>query len=212
MRLLGFFTVKILAAIDKTGQSVCFALMDILLTRRMALAAAAGAMPLTAALGRPGQEMPQARRFDFLMGRWKVRHRKLRERLEGSRDWAEFDGTLDVSPILGGLGNFDRNELADPAGAYEAHSLRLYNPASDQWSIWWLDGRSPELTPPVAGRFDGDKGRFYADETFNGRPVRVRTTYEPLGAGRAEWTQAFSPDGGRSWEVNWIMDFRKVRA
>ena len=151
----------------------------------------------------------QPRGFDFLHGRWDVRHRQLHKRLSGCQDWFEFPGTLEVQPILGGGGNFDRNELAHPKGAYEAHSLRLFNPTSDEWSIWWLDSRAPGVDDPVVGGFQGAKGRFFNGETFNGRPIRVRTTYEPLSPTTAQWTQAFSPDGERSWEVNWIMDFRR---
>jgi hypothetical protein len=159
----------------------------------------------------PGSKaaLAQVRGFDFLTGRWNVRHRKLRSRLDGCTDWFEFDGTLEVEPILGGLGNFDRNELADPSGAYEAHSLRLYNPTEDRWSIWWLDGRAPELGQPVVGRFEGHAGRFYADEKFGGRSIRVRTTYESFSAGLAQWTQAFSTDRGETWEVNWVMEFAR---
>jgi len=173
----------------------------------MALAAA-GALPLTAAFGR----QTEAQGFDFLTGHWNVRHRKLRNRLAGSRDWFEFDGTLEVESILGGLGNFDRNELADPTGAYEAHSLRLYNPGTNRWSIWWFDGRAPALDPPVVGQFEGKVGRFYVDESFNGRPIKVRTTYEPLTPLTAEWTQAFSADEGRTWEINWIMKFTRAKS
>jgi hypothetical protein len=181
------------------------------LTRRVAIAAA-GALPLTAALARhpgPGSEGPRG--FHFLSGRWNVRHRKLRERLARSDDWIEFGGTLEVEPILAGFGNFDRNELADPSGAYEAHSLRLYNPTTRLWSIWWLDERSPSLEAPVVGRFERGKGHFYSDERFRGRSVKVRTTYEPLGPRDAEWTQAFSADRGASWETNWVMNFTRAQ-
>lgn len=159
----------------------------------------------------PSTEGPSG--FDFLHGRWEVLHTKLRERLAGCRDWHCFPGTLDVAPILGGMGNFDQNGLADPAGAYEAHSLRLYSPSNRTWSVWWLDARDPGagLGAPVRGRFDGRKVWLYGDDTFGDRPIRVRTTYEPLDAGRAQWTQAFQEtDGG--WEVNWIMDFTRVAA
>lgn len=148
--------------------------------------------------------------FDFLHGRWTVTHRKLRERLSGSDEWFEFPGTLDVKPILGGLGNVDWNVLQDPGGAFEATSLRVFDPGAGRWTIYWLDGRAPSaLEPPVVGGFTGAKGIFFADDSFKGRPIKVRTTYEPLGPGKAQWTQAFSPDGGATWEVNWIMDFAR---
>ena len=154
-------------------------------------------------------ENPEARRFDFLHGKWAVTHRKLKDRLAGSKEWIEFPGTLDVAPILGGLGNFDGNVLSDPKGAYEASSLRLFNPGTRQWSIWWFDARLPAVEPPVVGGFQGNKGTFYAQDVFKGRPIRVRTTYEPLTPTHAQWTQAFSPDAGASWEVNWVMDFKR---
>ena len=147
--------------------------------------------------------------FDFLHGRWNVTHRKLRERLAGSHDWFEFPGTLEVEPILHGLGNVDRNVLHDPGGIYEATSLRLFDPEARAWSIYWLDARAPAVDPPVVGGFEGRKGTFFAEDSFRGRAIRVRTTYEPLDAHNAEWTQAFSADAGASWEVNWIMSFRR---
>ncbi len=152
-------------------------------------------------------EAAEARRFDFLHGRWDVRHRKLKERLAGSVEWFEFPGTLEVGPLLGGLGNFDHNVLFDPDGRIEASSLRLYNVAADTWSIWWILARSAAIEYPVTGRFDGKKGTFFGEEPFQNRLVPVRTTYEPLAPDRAQWTQAYSPDKGATWEVNWIMDF-----
>jgi hypothetical protein len=182
------------------------------LSRRMALAMAA-ALPLTTALqpaSAADDRSGQQRGFDFLAGDWRVLHRKLRKRLAGNREWFDFPGTLSVSRILHGAGNFDRNELADPNGPYEAHSLRLFNPATGRWSIWWLDGRAPSLDPPVVGMFDSKRGTFFADDVFEGRPIRVRTTYEPLSPATAQWTQAFSDTGGRAWETNWIMDFTRI--
>jgi hypothetical protein len=149
--------------------------------------------------------------FDFLHGQWEVRHAKLRERLAGCREWYDFPGTLDVAPILGGLGNFDYNGLADPAGSYEAHSLRLFSPNDQRWRVWWLDARDPGagLGRPVVGRFEGCKIVLRGDDTFSGRPIEVRTTYEPIGERAAQWTQAFLDKDG-DWEVNWVMDFARI--
>jgi len=180
------------------------------LARREALIGGAALLAFAAA---PAGAAPAgAVDFDFLHGKWNVAHRKLRKRLAGSNDWFSFPGTLEVDPILGGLGNFDRNRLEDPGGGYEAHSLRLFDPRTGRWSIWWLDSRLPDLDPPVVGRFAGGRGSFYADDSFEGAPIRVRTTYAALGPDAAQWTQAFSPDSGASWEVNWVMDFARVAA
>lgn len=173
--------------------------------------AAAAALAGTASAGSPGVRRPAgAEGFDFLHGAWNVRHRKLRNRLAGSREWFEFPGTMEVRPILGGLGNVDHNVLEDPGGRYVATSLRLFRPDVGAWSIWWLDGRAPAVETPVTGAFVGRKGEFFADETFEGRTIRVRFTYEDFGRGRSQWTQAFSPDAGASFEVNWVMDFTKA--
>lgn len=149
--------------------------------------------------------------FDFLHGRWAVRHAKLRERLAGDDAWITFAGTLEVGPILGGAGNFDDNWLADPAGAYQAHSLRIFAPETQEWSVWWLDARDPGagVGRAVVGRFEGRKITLFGDDHLAERPIRVRTTYESLDPSQARWTQAFQADEAR-WEVNWVMDFTRV--
>ena len=127
---------------------------------RRALLKAGGAFAVGAALAESSLAATgatKARGFDFLHGRWNVVHRKLRERLVGHTEWFEFPGTLEVAPILGGLGNFDQNVLSDPKGTYEASSLRLFNPRGQQWSIWWFDARLPGIDPPVVG---GAPGQF----------------------------------------------------
>jgi hypothetical protein len=195
------------------GDGVTFDEVELSFSRRALLKAgmlAAGAAfaESTSAAETAGE----AQGFDFLHGRWNVVHRKLRERLVGNTEWFEFPGTLEVAPILGGRGNFDQNVLSDPKGTYEASSLRLFNPREKQWSIWWFDARLPSLDPPVVGGFQGRKGTFYSRDVFKDRPIRVRTTYEPIAPDHAQWTQAFSPDDGASWEVNWIMDFMRPSA
>lgn len=148
-----------------------------------------------------------ARDFDFLMGRWTVRHRRLRRRLAGDTQWDAFDGTMQARPILAGQGNFDENRIHLPTGSYEACTLRLHDARTGSWSIHWVDGRDPRLDPPMVGRFADGVGTFFGDDSFEGRPIRVRflwTRPDPVGA---RWEQAFSADGGASWETNWIMDF-----
>ena len=147
--------------------------------------------------------------FDFLHGAWRVRHRKLARRLVDSAQWLEFEGEAACRPLLGGLGNVDENVLEDPGGAYQAVTLRLFDPASERWSIWWVDGRFMGLGPPVHGRFEGGEGRFLGEDTHEGRPVLVRFLWTAIEADSARWEQAFSPDGGRSWETNWIMRFER---
>lgn len=148
------------------------------------------------------------RDFDFLAGRWRVLHRRLRERLSGSEDWQEFDGTCAMQAILGGQGNVDDNVLNLPAGTYRAASIRAFDRSTRRWSIWWLDARDPHrLDLPVVGGFQHGVGSFYADDTLGGRPIRVRFRWTDIRTDAPRWEQAFSADAGASWEVNWTMAF-----
>jgi hypothetical protein len=146
--------------------------------------------------------------FDFLMGSWRVRHTWLTRRLAGCGDWLHFEGTMAAHKILGGAANVDDNVLAHPDGLYRASTLRAFDPRTGTWSIWWLDGRHPSaIDVPVVGAFENGVGTFYADDTFQGRPIRVRFQWTFPASGNPQWEQAFSGDGGKHWEVNWIMEF-----
>lgn len=150
--------------------------------------------------------------FDFYMGKWRVHHRRLKDRLSGSDEWQEFEGTSEAWPLLGGAGNVDDNVLELPAGTYRAVSLRSFDPDTNQWSIWWLDGRNPRgpLDPPVVGGFKDGIGTFLADDTFDGNPIVVRFFWSDITETSTRWEQSFSPDGGETWEVNWIMESTRI--
>jgi hypothetical protein len=150
--------------------------------------------------------------FDFLRGDWRVHHRKLKDRLAGSHDWIEFDGTCSMRPLMDGLSNVDDNVMNVPDAAYRGVGLRAYDPSTGLWAIWWLDSRLPNnpLDPPVRGRFENGVGTFYADDTLRGKPIRVRYTWSHITPNSAQWEQAFSPDGGTTWELNWHMDFERT--
>jgi hypothetical protein len=147
--------------------------------------------------------------FDFFAGRWTVAHRRLRRRLAGDTQWEEFTGRSEMRQIVGGLGNVDDNIIELPAGTYRAATVRAFDPATGLWSIWWIDGRNPRLEPPVHGRFENGVGTFLGDDIFEGRPIRVRFIWSQIAPRSARWEQAFSPDGGATWETNWIMTFTR---
>jgi hypothetical protein len=148
--------------------------------------------------------------FDFVLGDWTVAHRRLAARLVGSQEWVEFRGTMSTRAILGGAGNIEDNLLDLPGGAYRAVAVRSFDAASGTWAIWWLDGRAPhQLDVPVVGDFVNGVGTFFADDTIDGRPVRVRFVWSRQSADALRWEQAFSADGGRTWEVNWTMAFAR---
>jgi hypothetical protein len=149
--------------------------------------------------------------FDFFIGHWRVAHSRLQERLVNSKVWVDFEGTSYMQKILGGMGNIDDNMLHLPYGPYRAVTLRTFDAGKEQWSIWWLDGRYPgQLDVPVVGRFENGVGTFYADDNFNGKPIRVRFLWTQLGPDQPHWEQAFSADEGACWETNWVMDFTRI--
>jgi hypothetical protein len=159
----------------------------------------------------PAAERPGMHDFDFLAGEWRIRHRRLKEWLAGSAEWIEFSGTHKAQLVMGGQANIDDNFIDLPGGAYRALSLRAFDPKAGVWSIWWLDGRFPQgpLGPPVRGRFENGVGLFYADDTLDGKPIRVRFIWSNVTKTAARWEQAFSPDGA-TWETNWIMEFARA--
>ncbi|MEO6217297.1 MAG: DUF1579 domain-containing protein [Sphingomonas sp.] len=147
--------------------------------------------------------------FDFLHGSWSVRHRKLRRRLAGDDAWIAFEGTMTARPILAGAGNIDENLLHDPDGSYAAVTLRMFDPASGQWSIVWIDDRVARPDPPVIGRFQNGDGVFLGEDQLDGRPILVRFLWSAIGVDGARWEQSFSGDDGGTWQPNWIMEFER---
>lgn len=188
--------------------------------KRIALAAA---LALAAPLPAPAYEEPPPRSpsapnltglhdFDFLVGEWRAHHVRLKERLAGCHEWVAFDGTSRFRLLMDGWANVDDNVLDLPGGAYRGVTLRAYDPKTGQWAIWWLDSRNPfaELDPPVRGRFVDGTGTFYADDSYRGRPIRVRFIWKRISPASAHWEQAFSRDGGKTWETNWTTDFTRA--
>jgi len=186
-------------------------------TRRGAiLAALAASLAPSAAAAAPGPGPAltgHEHDWDWLVGRWNVRHHRLKARLAGSTEWEDFAGTSVLWLTLGGLGTVDDNVLELPGGTYRAVGLRAFDPKTGLWAIWWLDARYPtHIDPPVYGGFKDGVGTFVGDDTLDGRPIKMRFQWSKITATSAHWEQAFSPDGGATWEVNWRMDFSRVSA
>ncbi|MFC3653247.1 hypothetical protein ACFONN_16925 [Dyella humi] len=151
--------------------------------------------------------------FDFFVGSWRTHSRRLKYRLVGSHDWEEFNGTIRSLSLMGGLANVDDTEFDTPEGIYRGVAPRAYDPKTGLWAIWWIDGRNPHgaLDPPVKGRFVHGIGTFYASDTLRGKPIKVRFIWSQITPNTAHWEQAYSGDGGRTWETNWIQDVRRVK-
>jgi hypothetical protein len=150
--------------------------------------------------------------FDFLIGNWKAHVRRLPDRLDGSNTWDVYDGISNHKKILDSNANFEEFEVDSPEKHLhiKAQTLRLYNPESHQWSIYLLDLDKGELSlPPVVGQFTGNQGEFFHQEDFKGRVILVRYVWLNISPRSARMEQSFSPDGGKTWEVNWICELSR---
>jgi hypothetical protein len=172
----------------------------------------APAAPDAAANKGTAMERDGQRDFDFEIGTWKTKLKRLPRPLSGSSDWVEYEGTSVVRKVLDGHANLVELRVAGPAGRIEGLSLRLYNPQSRQWSLNFSNVRTGTLSPPTIGAFRDGRGEFYAQETLDdGRAIWVRFVISDITADSCRFEQAFSDDGGRSWELNWVATDTRVK-
>lgn len=149
--------------------------------------------------------------FDFEIGSWNTSLSRLVSPLTGSNTWVEYKGTTIVSKVLNGRANLVELVADGPAGHFEGLSLRLYNPQSRQWSLNFANSKSGTLAVPTIGEFKNGRGEFYCQEKFNERAILVRFIISILNPDTCHFEQAFSSDGGRTWEVNWIAVDTRVK-
>jgi hypothetical protein len=142
--------------------------------------------------------------FDFEIGTWKTHLRRLVHPLSGSTEWVEYDGVSVVTKVLNGRANLVELNVAGPAGRIEGLSLRLYNPEAKQWSLNFANVNGGVLTPAAIGEFKNGRGEFYNQDTLNGRSILVRFVISDITPKSCRFEQAFSADGGKTWEINWI--------
>lgn len=159
------------------------------------------------------EELDGRRDFDFLAGRWRVSNRKLRDPARGApADWVQFESEVESRPIIGGLGNFDTYYVADfpDRGPFHGFALRLFDPRSQLWRIWWASSiGGGMLDPPLSGRFRDGEGRFEGEDDLAGNPIKIRFKWSNITETSARWEQSFSFDGGMSFAVNWVMLFQR---
>ncbi len=148
--------------------------------------------------------------FDFLFGHWKVENERLFKRLQNCGEWERFDAVSEAKPILGGIGNIDTFTPDHWRPGFIGMSLRLFNPSTQQWSIYWMSNQTGKLEPPVVGGFQDGVGVFEGDDVLEGRPIRVRFIWSEITANSARWHQDFSDDDGQTWETNWVMRMTRV--
>jgi hypothetical protein len=163
----------------------------------------------------PVQPGPPARDgqrdFDFHLGSWKTTLSRRLRPLTGTTTWASYEGTTVVRKVWNGRANLVELDVDGPAGRIQGLSLRLYNPASGQWSLNFSNSAVGTLSPPTIGAFRDGRGEFYAQETLEGRAILVRFVISEVTRDSCRFEQAFSDDGGRTWEANWIATDTRVK-
>jgi hypothetical protein len=149
--------------------------------------------------------------FDFNIGTWKTHVSRLQHPLTGSTTWVEYEGISVVRKVWNGRASLFELEVDGPAGHIEGVGLRLYNPQSHQWSLNWANSSDGTLNQPTIGEFKNGRGEFFDQEPFNGRAIFVRNGFSEITPNSSRFEQAFSDDGGKTWETNWIMTFTRVK-
>jgi hypothetical protein len=150
--------------------------------------------------------------FDFIFGAWHVHNRRLRYPLTGADEWYEFDARYKARPLWGGKANLDEFIADTPLGRIEGLTLRLYDPESGDWSLYWATAKNGLTTVPNVGAFNDDGvGEFFSHEVFDGKEIVCRYRWTKQSGSACRWEQAFSADGGATWETNWIMNFSHPR-
>lgn len=178
-------------------------------THLVAQAGAKPAAPPAAGAPRDGQHD-----FDFMVGTWKAHLSRLDKPLTGSKNWIEFDGTQTTTSIWGGRGTMDDFHVDSPETKthIDGMTVRLYNPQSHQWYIYWSNATHGVLDwPPVVGEWKNGRGEFYDQELRDGRMIFVRYVWSDVTQNTARFEQSFSIDGGKTWEPNWISTIERVK-
>jgi hypothetical protein len=148
--------------------------------------------------------------FDPLIGSWKVHWKRRLHPLTGSTTWIEFDGTDVYRKIWAGRANLDEIEAEGPTGHIEGLTLRLYNPQTHQWSLYWANSKDGKVAPPNVGEFKDGRGEFYTQDTLDGRLCFNRYIWSKLTTNSPHFEESWSDDGGKTWEVDGIADMTRI--
>ena len=153
--------------------------------------------------------------FDFLVGKWKMHNRHLNKRLENCKDWTEFDSSDENTKILGDTADMDTYSTTEFSGQegklFQGLTLRLFNPKTRLWSLYWVASNTGVLDPPVVGSFENGVGHFFCKDTFKGKPIIVMFRWDARNKDRPVWGQAFSPDEGKTWEWNFFNVSERIK-
>jgi hypothetical protein len=148
--------------------------------------------------------------FDFELGSWKIHLKRRLHPLTGSNTWIDFDGTSVTRKVWEGRSQLEEFETDGAGGRVEGLTLRLYNPQTHQWSLYWANAKDGNIVAPQVGQFKDGRGEFYGQDTLDGKLIYIRFIWSNTDSNTPHFEQSFSDDGGKTWEVNWITDQTRV--
>jgi hypothetical protein len=170
---------------------------------------ATASTPAAGVQGHAPIERDGAHDFDFIFGHWKIHLKRRASAANGANTWTQFDGYGRYRKIWDGRANLNEFEADSPSGHIEGLTLRTYNPKTRQWSLYWASSGDGILAEPQVGQFHDGVGEFYAQDKIDGKSVFVRYVWSKITANSVHFEQAFSVDGGKTWDVNWISDMKR---
>jgi hypothetical protein len=149
--------------------------------------------------------------FDFNFGTWRTHIKRLDHPLSGSKTWTKMEGTVTVRKLWGGAGQVEEIAADGPAGHWEGMTVFLYNPQAHQWSQTFAGRANGTFEPPIIGEFKNGIGELFSQDTFNGRTILTRGRWSDIKPNSHKFEQAFSADGGKTWEVNFSASLERIK-
>ena len=184
---------------------LCIGLMLLLVVLPASLSVSEQAQTST----KPQEQRDGQRDWDMFFGTWKMHLKRRLRPLTGSNEWQEFESHDSTRKVWGGRANLDELEADGPSGHIEGLTVRLYNPRSHQWSIYWANASAPTMDIATIGSFANGRGEFYDQEIFHDRAIFVRFVWTNVSDKSGDFAQSFSDDGGKTWEPNWITTMER---
>jgi hypothetical protein len=168
-------------------------------------------LALTALAGATAELRDGSHDFDFEIGKFKLKLKKLEKPLSGQKKWVEFEGVSTTRPLWNGKAQVEELELDSPIGGHiEGMTVRMYSTAGHQWYLNWANAKNGKFDVPTVGEFKNGRGEFYDQEVIDGRMIFVRYIWSNITKTSSHFEQSFSDDGGKTWEPNWITDQTRI--
>ena len=173
----------------------------------LAAALAACASPIGAAPVRDGLHD-----VDFNLGKWHTSIRRYADPFSAPSHFASLEGTVTVRPVWNGKALLEEIEADGPNGHWQGLTLFLYNPQSGQWSQNYANAAQGHFE--AAATIGEQRGRdieLYSTDTAGGRAILVKGLWSEIEPDSHRYTEAYSDDGGRTWQTAFDARLTRIR-